>query len=699
MKKIVVCLVLLVSVFRSFGQDDIYVYQNGFSDPYFYFSEVDESSGKIWCKNGKYHMEYNDTSGGTWRQTSFVCFNPKEDYTIETSVNLLTYQKENAYGLAFGYKDLKNTNYFIIDAKGKFRVYKVENDKTITIKAWKSSTAIKSPGNYNNLKVKRKGDRYYFFINDVEVANTDSVKIFESKLGFFIEGKASLEADFLNVMQKKGAINLVENYNKFGDKEHFGPEINSTYGEKHPVISPDGKHLYVNREDHPGNVGGPKEDVWVSDLEGEKWGDLKNLGWPINNKDFNYVAGISADNSVLLLGNVYSDDLLSMKEGFSIAYKTKNGWSTPKGIKIKNYYNNNKYNGACISADKKVIIITVEREDSYGEKDLYVCFKNADSTWTEPMNMGSVVNSWAAEFGPYLAPDGKTLYFASFGHPGYGEADLFVAKRLDDSWKKWSVPQNLGPKVNTKYWDGYFSIAAKGDYAYISSTEHGRIDLDAYRIKLPKKETKEELFLVHGKVINDKTKNPLGSQMKLVESGTGKIIQTFESHDETGDYTVIINTPGKYDIASFHAGFISIHKSIVIPEIKEYKDMTVDLALTPIETGQTIVLKNIFFTPNEFTLLDESFNELNKLVNIMKENPTLKIQVAGHTSRNNEGEKFNEELSSNRALAVKNYLIKNGIAEGRVSNIGYGYSKPLYLEVSAEQQALNRRVEFTILSK
>lgn len=697
-KKTILSLFLTFLCTAGFAQSEIYVYQNDFSDPYHFFSETTDSDGKIWCKNGKYHMEYYDTAG-TWRQTQTAYFNPNEDYTIESSIVLLKHSTNHGYGMAYGYKDLKNANYFVCSANGYFRIFSYEKDKQTVIVDWKKSDAVKGPGLYNTFQVKRKGGTFYYYINDTEVASSSLPKIYENKVGFYVGSNMTIEADYLNVMQKRKPVNLIENHDKFGEKEHLGPEINSKFGEKHPVISPDGKSLYVNREDHPGNVGGPKEDIWVADLEDGKWGELRNVGWPLNNKDFNYVAGISADNTTLLLGNVYSDDLTSMKEGYSIAYRTKKGWSIPKGVKIKNYYNNNKYNGACLSADKKILIITVERDDTHGEKDLYVCFRNADSSWTEPMNMGSVINSWSAEFGPYLAPDNKTLYFASYGHPGYGESDIFVSKRLDESWKNWSVPQNLGPKVNTKYWDGYISISAEADYVYISSTEHGRNDLDCYRVKLPKTASPDPLVLLHGKVFNEKTKQPLDAAIRLVDASNGKVVKELDAGDATGEYSAFIDKAGKYFIESQHDGYIAIHRTIEVGEIKEYKEMKLDLFLTPLEKGATIVLNNIFFPPNKFDLLPESFEELNKLVKIMKDNPAVKIQVSGHTSRNSEGEKFNEELSTNRALAVRTYLIQNGIQDARVIHKGYGYSKPLYLEVDEQHQALNRRVEITVLEK
>jgi outer membrane protein OmpA-like peptidoglycan-associated protein len=680
------------------AQNPSYAYKNDFSDPLLFFSAAKSEKGKTWCSDGKYFMQYS-VPGKSWRQTSFVLYNTKADFIIETAITYAKAGASSSIGFVFGLKDPDHANYFLLDAGGKFMIVQTDGERVTAVKDWTSSAALKPRGSENVLKAERKNDAFTFYINDVKVADAEELKMFGSQIGFYIEGEASLEADYLNVLQEKKPVNLVADYELFGEKELLGPEINSPYGEKHPIISPDGKYLYVNRENHPKNLDGIKEDVWCSEMKNGKWTPMKNLGRPINNKDFNYIAGISADNTVLLLGNVYDAVNNTMKEGFSISEKTKNGWGFPVPLKIDNYYNNNNYNGACIAADKNVIIMTVERDDSYGEKDLYVIFRKSDNTWTEPLNMGSVINSWAAEFGPYLAPDGKTLYFASLGHPGYGEADLFVSKRLDETWTNWSTPQNLGPKVNTKFWDGYFSVSAKGSYAYISSTQHGRTDLDAYQIKIPRSISGEAIVLVKGKVLNDKSKLPMGASLKLIERPAGKIVQEIKSGDKTGEYSILITKSGTYDIAAFHDGFISIHKTLVVPEIETYKEYIQDLQLTPLEKGSTIVLKNIFFEANNFELLSTSNSELNQLVEILKTHPTLKISVAGHTSRTNEGEKFNLELSTNRAKAVKDYLVAAGIEENRIEHAGYGFSKPIYTQADEEHQAQNRRVEFTIISK
>jgi outer membrane protein OmpA-like peptidoglycan-associated protein len=696
-------LFFLLQAFHCIAQLDSSIYRNDFSKPEMCLTPVNESYGKSWCKDGKFHTEFYDTTK-TWTQPITLTL-PGDDYSLEMAVMQAKGAGTHGYGIAFGHKDYKNTNYFVLSSSGYFQIHGYDNELPYKLQEWKTSAAIKGPGNTNYIAIRKKGDNYFFYINSVEVASVpvQKIRLYANAIGIVTQGKMTLDVDYVYLFQKRKKINLADKWEKFGKKERLSPQINSTAHEKHPLISPDGMHLYINRVGHPGNVGAiDKADIWVSDLMPDStWGPLKNLGAPLNNKGYNFIQAVSADNSFILVGGVYSSDLQSMSDGYSIAAKTKTGWAPPKKLTIKNYSNTNEYASATLSADGKVLVLSAEREDSNGESDLYVSFKNPDNSWSEPKNLGSTVNTYAQDYTPFLAPDGFTLYFASFGHPGYGSADIFMTKRLDESWKNWTAPVNMGPKINGKGWDAYYSVDTSGVWAYICSTENSENNEDIYRIKTPKAPPAPPLgnVSIHGKVINDKTKEALGAEIKLLESTTGNIVQTLKANETTGEYAFVLKKAGKYDIAGFKEGFISLHKTIEIKEVRENKDIRVDLALTPIETGATIVLKNIFFTPNKFDLLPESFEELNKLVKIMKENPQIKIQVSGHTSKNNEGEQFNEELSTNRALAVKTYLLQNGVDAMRVVHKGYGFSKPLYIDEGQEHQAMNRRVEFTILSK
>ncbi|MBY0424993.1 MAG: glycoside hydrolase, partial [Cytophagales bacterium] len=296
--------------------------------------------------------------------------------------------------------------------------------------------------------------------------------------------------------------------------ENLGVQVNSKYSELLPVISPDGKSLYFSRRDDPANVNKSlADDVYYSTLSSDgKWSQAKNIGAPINNSSYNSPLSISPDGNSLLLMNLYFKDG-HMEPGLSMSKRVKNGWSFPEGLRIDNYYNDNDYNEFCISHSGKVLIMTLERKDSKGSKDLYVGFRKPDGNWSEPKWMGPIVNSGDSESSPFLAADEKTLFFSSRGFPGYGNNDIFMTKRLDDTWLNWSEPENLGPAVNTTGWDAYFTIPASGEYAYLVSRQNSLGAEDIFRVKLPKELKPEPVTLIQGTVLNAKTKQPVSASI------------------------------------------------------------------------------------------------------------------------------------------------------------------------------------------
>ena len=254
--------------------------------------------------------------------------------------------------------------------------------------------------------------------------------------------------------QKK--INLVKGLSeKRIEKINLGKDINSENSEYVPVISPDGKTLYMFVLGDTRNVG--EGDIWYSSkLSDISWSPRKNIGEPLNNEASNFVISVSPDNNTLFLSRRYKakwKNVVDNGEGFSISRKTKLGWSAPRDVVVENFKNKNKYGEFCMSADQKTLIHAIEMNDSKGDQDLYVSFRKVDGSWSRPKNLGSTINTIKAENSPFLASDGVTLYFSTNGRPGYGKNDIFMSRRLDDSWVNWSEPENLGPSINTKDMD------------------------------------------------------------------------------------------------------------------------------------------------------------------------------------------------------------------------------------------------------
>ena len=497
-------------------------------------------------------------------------------------------------------------------------------------------------------------------------------------------------------------INIAEDIQEGIVPERLNDSVNSPHKELRPLISPDGRELYFSRRNHPGNIGGTddNEDIWVSRLDtvtGE-WTKAVNLGRPLNNKGPNFVSAITPDGKsvMLVLGNKYNENG-KMSAGVSISTRIEDGWSEPENFEIENDYNYSPKANYFMANNRKVLILSVERDDSYGDRDLYVSFLREDSTWTEPVSMGPVINTAAEESSPYLAADDKTLYFSSKGFSGYGKDDLFISRRIDDSWTNWTVPQNLGPDINSPDDDQFFMITPSGEYAYYS---RGNVntDLDIYRLKIPVVYKPAPVILVKGKVINAKTNEPITAKIIYEQLDTGVEVGYTNADPTTGEYQILLPAGANYGFLATKDGFVPLSENIDLQDLKEYKEIERDLYLVPMEVGVPFRLNNIFFDFDKAVLKKESFPELDRMLDLMNENPDMTFEIAGHTDWIGSDE-YNFGLSQRRANAVYKYFEENGISKERLSAVGYGESRPIATNATDEGRAQNRRVELVILEK
>src|SRR5690606_26291294 len=284
------------------------------------------------------------------------------------------------------------------------------------------------------------------------------------------------------------------------DRQRLPANVNSTSEEFGPVISPDGTTLFFSRDDNPGIQGLQKDEIWFSRFENNQWGTATKMPAPLNNDGNCAVVSVSADNQTLLLRGEYDDDKKTVKEALYISHRSSGAWERPQKVMIKGFRNKDSEEDFCLSNDKTILISSIENNASLGERALYVSFLQPDNTWSEPANLGKVVNTTSNEFAPFLAADNTTLYYSSFGFPSYGKADIYVTRRLDDTWKNWSPPQNLGPVINTDLNDQGFTLAASGTEAYLSSEQNTVGRADIFKVKLPPPLQPEPVVLIHGKV-------------------------------------------------------------------------------------------------------------------------------------------------------------------------------------------------------
>jgi OOP family OmpA-OmpF porin len=475
--------------------------------------------------------------------------------------------------------------------------------------------------------------------------------------------------------------------------ENLGPAVNSSCDELMPVISPDGNTLFFCRGECEGNYGG--QDIWMTKKDSNgAWLPAWNIGPELNNKFNNFVASITPDGKSLLLGNVYSSDTL-IDRGVSISYKTEaGGWSIPQKVVIQDYYNSNVQSSFFLTDDGKVLLMTVQRDDSYGEKDIYVSFLLKSGEWTIPMNLGPVVNTPGDELSPFLASDGVSLYFSSTGHGGYGDADIFVTRRLDSTWLNWSKPENLGPEINTSGWDAYYKITKQGDYAYYVSTNNSIGQGDIYRIKIAEPVREQAEVLIKGTILNYKTRVPVGTQVVFRIKQNEQVISVARSYPQTGDYSLVLEAGYKYSYRVDEPGYIPAYGIIDLTTVNKFQEIENDIELIPV--GDSIkCIRNIFFETAHYDLSDDAKDELNLVSDLMQSHPDYSLVITGHCDSTGK-EAFNRILGFKRAEEATNYLIEKKIEQTRIAYRGLSWSTPVASNKTSFGKQLNRRVEFLV---
>jgi outer membrane protein OmpA-like peptidoglycan-associated protein len=504
--------------------------------------------------------------------------------------------------------------------------------------------------------------------------------------------------------------------------ERLGDNINSQYQETRPLISPDGKTLYYSRANHPENMGGDDDenDIWYSELNSGTgaWEKSKNLGEPLNNKGPNYISSITPDGNAMtvLLGNEYGNRD-KMKPGVSISTKTNDGWSDPQPLEIINAFIESTDGNYFLANNRRVLIIAVDRYDTYGGKDLYVSFLQRDKKWTEPMNLGNDINSAHIESSPYLAADNETLYFSSKGFSGYGGSDVYISRRLDDTWTNWTEPENLGPDINSTGDDVFFNIPPSGQYAYYSkSQEEGNGDI--YKIEMPVFYQPAPVVSVSGKVVDSNSKQPVAAKISYDLLPENSNVGFVMSDSITGEYEILLPAGSTYNFKAEADGYKSLNSSIDLLDETDFVEIkrTIELSTGEDEpvvaivdspehekieefisggSKELIVTSSILFEFASDYLEESSFVVLDKIATYMKNNKELQLIIEGHTD-NVGPSQYNLSLSKRRAQSVEAYLIAQGIDKSRFEAKGYGMQQPVASNDTKEGQRLNRRVVFAI---
>ncbi|MBH8559883.1 RICIN domain-containing protein [Hymenobacter negativus] len=513
-------------------------------------------------------------------------------------------------------------------------------------------------------------------------------------------------------------LNVLEGPSPFGPPQPLAGGVNSPGNEVHPVLSPDGKTLYFARTKFAGNTEGNTDsgDAWLSQSpdQGKTWGAptrLDGLNTPQNNA---VEATTGTGGQLLLVRGTYERDGTFRDEGLSrvaqaaaVAPGATPKTTRPEALRIANFYSAVTGTGFFMSADGQTLLLSLERGDSEGGNDIYLSRPDGSGGYTEPKTLGPVLNSPGFDFAPWLAPDGKTLYFASYGHMGYGSADMFVSQRLDESWTKWSEPRNLGPALNGPGFNAYLSLTPDGKTAYYSSSATPNGTKDIWRTgravppdSLPKpavvaeaNENSGRAFL-SGRVLDARTKQPVpGALVKANLLGTSKTSPQFlatSTADNQGNYQMSL-LPGRYYLSANGAGLLTMGDTLVAAGSPRR-----DILLLPAAVGAKVDLPSIIFTQGKATLLGSAYTELNRLAIALQAAPATEVRLEGHTDNVGPADK-NQQLSEDRVAEVKRYLVGRGVAENRITTVGFGGSKPKYANDREETRRLNRRVELVIV--
>lgn len=510
--------------------------------------------------------------------------------------------------------------------------------------------------------------------------------------------------------------------------DNIGNKVNSPYPDYGPIISADEDiMMFTSRRNTTtgGNIDENYdeyfEDIFVTYKFNEEWTVPTNVDPPTNTPGHDATVNLAPDGQKLFTyrddkgyGNIYESNLVGDK------------WSEPEKM-AKTINSSEHESSASISFDGNVLYFVSDRkEESLGGRDIYYVNKSPKGKWETSYNIGTVLNTEYNEEGVFVVPDGKTMYFSSEGHSSMGGFDIFKTELKGGVW---SAPVNLGYPINTPDDDVFFVISASGRHGYYASVKSdGFGEKDIYMVTFLGAEKPVQLSnednllasveapvseiviappidlnqnavtLLKGVISDAITQKLLEAEIVLIDNTKNLEIATFKSNSKSGKYLVTLPSGKNYGIAVKAEGYLFHSENFDIPLSASYQEVIKDVQLKNVQVGQKIVLRNIFFDFDKATLRPESTNELERLIKLLTDVPTLKIEISGHTD-NKGSATYNQSLSENRSKSVVEYLISKGIDKGRLEFKGYGLTQPIAGNETDEGRQLNRRTEFKILSK
>jgi len=457
--------------------------------------------------------------------------------------------------------------------------------------------------------------------------------------------------------------------------EKLPSTVNTPFEDTMPMLSAGGDTLYFTTVKHSRqqqDTTSKGHDIWYSVRKDGAWttakNDLLNLG------QFNGVVGIGSLGQTLYLLR-YQDESGSGTATAGIAYsvKNRNGWQVPQRLNFRDVFTNNTFFGFFMHSSEQLLLISMRGLNSMGKEDLYVSFKDENNRWTLPKHLGPVVNSRGFEISPFLSEDGTTLYFASNGHEGFGNADIFMSERLDDSWVNWSTPKNLGKPINSSAFDAYFVQGKKDEVFFVSN--RGTSLADIYYSSL----TSPEADLLAENRKNNGTQGSLDGENKTYNAGSN------EGGEENGEG----NTSGAVSDATQN----NQNGTSDAEDRVNAKNPNSGLGGN-VKSPKMLTASSIYFDFNSDELTDRAKYTLTETARELKEYGDIFIELVGYTD-NVGSQRYNLKLSRKRAKAVQDFLVANGIDKDLISTEGRGILDISERSTEEEMRRLQRKVDIT----
>ncbi len=456
-----------------------------------------------------------------------------------------------------------------------------------------------------------------------------------------------------------------------------GDKINSLAHESHPLVTADFMQLFFTRGD--ASEENPAKDEIYQSFNKTGWEKAIPLPGPVNSDEGSTCAGISPDGQTLYF-------IRPQQKGDIFYSEFKDGsWSKPKAFP----YNSPKAESSLsLSADGKRLFFVSDRA---GSKDIYVCNKTPKG-WSKPIRPGAYINSAADEESPWLDADGKYLYFSSKGHGTMGGFDIFKVPYGETG----ADPENIGYPINSASDDLYFMLLPDEKTAFYSSGRDGGFGgQDLYSIRMSIGKT-PQLALFKG-TVSETSGLPIDASVLITETESGQTVAKLKAHPETGTFVTMLQSGKSYSVLVEKEGYLFYSDLVNLKDQETYNELSRDIRMQKLLPGVTLVLNNLFFDNGKSSLRKESSKELMRILSIMRQNPGLVVEIAGHLDPGGP-EDILQKLSENRAHAVVDYLVTTGIKSTRVIAKGYGSTKPITDNKTERSRQQNRRMEFRILS-